>query len=69
LNSHKDEDEFIKKNLKIVVSPKKSPFSENFTGFTFIMLQMVFEIDRGHKITIALQKGAWCEELGQRICK
>jgi hypothetical protein len=33
------------------------------------MLKMVFEIDRRHKMTIALQKGASCEELDQRICK
>jgi hypothetical protein len=61
----KDEDEFMKKILNIVVSPKKSPSSEYFTRFTFFMLKMVFKIDRGHKMTIGRQKGAWCEELGQ----
>jgi hypothetical protein len=66
LNPRKHEDEFIKTILNIVeVNPKKSPSSENFTSCTFIMLQIGFvEIDRGYKMTIALQKGAWCQELG-----
>jgi hypothetical protein len=53
-NCRKDEGNFMKKILNIVMGPKKSPWSEIFTISTYIMLKLVFEVDSGHKMTMEM---------------